>query len=144
MDESEKEEKFTAFTGTAVRLDGKPLKATQQIAVEETSSSSSSSSSSASSSSSHSWGEGVGTIKAGNTAAAERRAAMLAAAESRNASSSSSLSSASSLTTKESPNKTKPAGPTKWSKNAKIGRFQSGGNRYYFYLQYSYVQIFFL
>jgi hypothetical protein len=136
---------FKAFTGTAVRLDGKPLKPTQQITDQSgggasslSSASSSSSSSSLSSSSSsqsttsggHNWGEGVGSLKSGNIAAAERRAAMLAAAEKRNVptSSSSSLSSASTLTSSP-PKSTKPVGPTKWSKSAKIGRFQDGGNR---------------
>lgn len=125
-EEPEEGPNFKAFTGNAVRLDGKPLKKAQLSALEEAGPAPNPVNSS--NSSNHGWGEGVGSVKTGNVAA-DRRAAMLAAAEKRNSSSSSS-SSLSSASVTTSPPKAKTANPTKWSKNAKLGRFQAGnGNK---------------
>eukprot|EP00615_Pteridomonas_danica_P012650 CAMPEP_0114356984 /NCGR_PEP_ID=MMETSP0101-20121206/21324_1 /TAXON_ID=38822 ORGANISM="Pteridomonas danica, Strain PT" /NCGR_SAMPLE_ID=MMETSP0101 /ASSEMBLY_ACC=CAM_ASM_000211 /LENGTH=322 /DNA_ID=CAMNT_0001499595 /DNA_START=58 /DNA_END=1023 /DNA_ORIENTATION=+ len=109
VDEKEEEgPTFKAFTGDAVRLDGKPLKKAQLTAVEEAGPAPDRNQQA---SSNYEWGEGVGTVKSGNDAAS-RRAAMLAAAEKRN--SSSSLSSASTSSSVTSPPKVKTAAPTKW------------------------------
>lgn len=123
--------KFKAFTGTGGRIDGKALKPAQLSAAEEGDGGGTVAiAGECANPSGHNWGEGTGSIKAGNTAA-ERRAAALKAAEARAASSSSMSSSLSPLAAPAAPS---PAGgvggATKWSKSAKLGHFQAGtGNR---------------
>jgi len=133
--------KFSSFTGSAVRLDGKPLKPSQappQAQAEDAmdvdgaatqgagAASSGGGGGSGGSGNGHTWGSAAGSIKSGNLAAAERRAAMLAAAEARSSATQGGASSLSAAPA--SPAKKAPA-PTKWSKSAKMGRFQNGGHK---------------
>jgi len=147
----EEAERFKAFTGTAARVDGKALKKAQMAAAADAVDTASVDAGGEGSSSSvvgasrdkvgtgnknggHSWGEAAGSIKAGNVAA-ERRATMIAAAEARAAGAggggSSSLAAGGngSAPAVASKSPSKPGVPTKWSSTAKMGRFQSGGNK---------------
>ena len=133
MAEEEEEEapSFKPFVGPAVRLDGKPLKKTQ-LSEMETDGGGGGGGGSGGSGGRYQWGDAAGSIKTGNVAAAaaaERRAAMAAAAE-RRSGGASALSAAAQPPTAISPTKVAVGAPTKWSKSAKMGRFQAGsGNK---------------